>query len=112
MSEQGRRVAASWSGTGRGVSVFSLLVSASGKDFFIGSHLAELLKRETFNLYGSLKRREIGTWHVDDNLLKLLVSKGRSLSVCNCTRPRVVRVSFFRAHAGLLQEPCIRGQHR
>jgi hypothetical protein len=51
-----------------------------GDEFFIGSHLAELLKRETFNLYGSLKRRDIGTWHVDDNLLKLLVSKGPSSS--------------------------------
>jgi hypothetical protein len=46
-----------------------------GVEYFIGAHLAELLKRETFNLYASLNRRNIATLHADARLLNLLVSK-------------------------------------
>ncbi len=50
-----------------------LKFSFAGVDFFVGAHLAELLRRETFNLYTSLKRRNIGTHQVDQRLLNWMV---------------------------------------
>jgi hypothetical protein len=42
----------------------------------VGAHIAELLGRETFNLYGSLKRRKIDVWSVDEQLLSFLHIRG------------------------------------
>ncbi len=39
----------------------------------MGAHLAELLKRETFNLYTSLKLRNIAIHQADQRLLRWLV---------------------------------------
>ncbi len=57
---------------------------------FIGAHLAELLKRETFNLYASLKRRNIAVQHADPMLLHLLISKDHVFA--NSTSVTLIRV--------------------
>ena len=41
--------------------------------YFVGAHLAELLGRETFNMYSSLKRRKIALWRGDEALLHFLI---------------------------------------
>jgi hypothetical protein len=51
-------------------------VTMGGVDHYVGSHLASLLNRETFNLYGSLKRRGISVFSVDERLLRWLVANG------------------------------------
>ena len=52
------------------------LLLIEGHEYLVGSHVAELLKRETFNLYSSLKRRSIPIWHAFDDLLKFLIKRG------------------------------------
>ncbi len=52
------------------------LLLIQGHQYLVGSHVAELLKRETFNLYGSLKRRGIPIWHASDEILRFLISRG------------------------------------
>ena len=52
------------------------LILIAGHEYLVGSHVAELLKRETFNLYGSLKRRNIPIWHGSEDLLKFLIKSG------------------------------------
>ena len=59
-------------------------------EYFVGAHLAELLKKETFNLYSSLKRRNIATRNGDAWLLHLLISK--SLVFAGTTSLTLVRV--------------------
>lgn len=54
---------------------FFLPCANQGVDYAIGSHLAELLNRETFNLYASFKRRNIVIYHADEALLKFLCRK-------------------------------------
>ncbi len=44
--------------------------------YFVGTHLAELLNRESFNLYGSLRRRRIAMRRADARVKNLLVSRG------------------------------------
>jgi len=50
-----------------------VVVSVEGVKFFVGAHLAELLRRETFNLYSSLKRRNIPVRQTDQMFLQWLV---------------------------------------
>lgn len=52
------------------------LLLIEGHEYLVGSHVAELLKKETFNLYGSLKRRSIPIWHASDDILRFLISRG------------------------------------
>jgi hypothetical protein len=52
------------------------VVEIAGVEYLVGAHIAELLRRETFNLYASLKRRRIELWQTDEQLWKLLLSKG------------------------------------
>ena len=51
---------------------FFLLFFADER-YFVGAHLAELLGRETFNMYSSLKRRKIALWRGDEALLHFLI---------------------------------------
>ncbi len=51
-----------------------------GTDFLVGAHLAELLNRETLNLYSSLKRRNIGIRQADSRVVKLLVGRGLTVA--------------------------------
>jgi len=53
-----------------------VVVSIEGADYFVGAHLAEVVRRETFNLYSSLRRRNIGMRQADTGMVKLLVGKG------------------------------------
>ena len=50
--------------------------SLTGDRFVVGTHLAEFLGRESFNLCGSLKRRKIDVWKGDDTLVRLLRRRG------------------------------------
>ncbi len=47
-----------------------------GVDYFVGAHLAELVNKETFNLYSILKRRNIGIRRAENEVVKLLIGKG------------------------------------
>lgn len=47
--------------------------SVRGVRYCIGTHLAELMGKETFNLYGSLKRRGIAVSRASDALVEMLV---------------------------------------
>ena len=58
--------------------------------FFVGAHLAELLGRETFNLYGSLKRRKIALWRGNEALLHFLIA--RSALIVGTASLTLVRV--------------------
>jgi hypothetical protein len=48
----------------------------AGVDYCVGAHLAEVLGRETFNLYGSLKRRHMVVQQGDRALVDVLVARG------------------------------------
>ncbi len=48
----------------------------TGVEYFVGAHLAEVLGRETFNLYTSLRRRHVVVQQGDAALLNLLVARG------------------------------------
>lgn len=54
---------------GRGV---PLLTYDDGDQFMIGAHVASLLKKETFNLYRSLRCRGATTYKADEVLLHFL----------------------------------------
>jgi hypothetical protein len=50
--------------------------SWKGVKYVVGALVAELLGRETFNLYGSLRRRDIALWPADHELLSFLCIRG------------------------------------
>jgi hypothetical protein len=58
------------------------LVSWQGVKYLVGAHVAEFLGRETFNLYESLKRRNIALWPVDYELLSFLRTRGCIFTGC------------------------------
>ncbi len=45
----------------------------AGASYFVGAHVAELLNKETFNLYASLNRRHIATHQADRRLTHWLI---------------------------------------
>ncbi len=51
-------------------------ISWKGVKYVVGALVAELLGRETFNLYGSLRRRDIALWAADYELLNSLCIRG------------------------------------
>jgi hypothetical protein len=55
---------------------FLFLCLFSGTEYFVGARLAELMGRETFNLYASFKRRNIRIWQTDEQFVKLMIEKG------------------------------------
>ncbi len=72
------------------------LLLIDGHDYLVGSHVAELLKRETFNLYGSLKRRGIPIWHASDDLLRFLSSRGSVyVGTASVSLLRLIDISEF-----------------
>lgn len=54
------------------VSVFT----DEGKKYFVGVQLAALLKRETFNLYRSMKIKNVGVSRASHNQVSFLVKAG------------------------------------
>jgi hypothetical protein len=62
------------------VNCFVALILSLGLDYFVGAHLAELVNRETFNLYACFGRRHIDMERASQGVLHLLVFKGLILS--------------------------------
>ena len=58
------------------ISSFPFFFFFADERYFVGAHLAELLRRETFNVYGSFKRRNIALWRGDEALLHFLLARG------------------------------------
>ena len=76
--------------------LFPLFFFFADERYFVGAHLAELLGRETFNLYGSLKRRNIALWRGDEALLHFLIARNVVLAgTSSLTLVRVDDVEAF-----------------
>lgn len=69
-----------------------------GVDYLICSRLAELLNKETSNLYLSFKRRKVGMWRASEALVEFLVSSGSVASGASSSSVTLVRLDQVQAY--------------